>query len=694
MTTWYCDHGCTLYPTAYMSAPASAASLPQEGDGLASGTGAAPAAAVATMDFSTATAVAGATFAVHGAALTCVSSGAGTTQFNAGTMATLAANLAAAINAATAVPTTTTGGVAPYLKALVWASAAGAVLTVYTRIASALLNTSSNASATLACGTLGSWTAAPANASFTGGVSGPWATWMNFSVVAAAVNATISAIGTFGALVATPMGAPAGGDVVHVRTGRANADIAINGVGAATFTAQTRTIGSPTSYWEMRFDNGVVWADGLSNGVFTVNKSVTGGTGVINLNGFLHWRGLMKSGANVQAGGQVNFKINHTATDSNGYVFLISPNSNYGVKHQIIEGVEIADSGLGSWTTAVVGFGNQTLMSDPNKPIQVINCKLGVARSAASPFVSYNPIYGTHFEFIDCLHAAGGASAYTKIVHPGSTALGLISIRLVRPKFSGGGGGHHALTTWSNQCLTGIYIDDPVDMGQFQPGDSAASCCGGIAGSSSAQPTRPLDGWGHGQFLTSSRADRAFLIDTPTRLLEWRAASFPATGLSLLPNGTPFSVRFSVTHSGLAAGVVVPKSPARGIKQVVSNTLGAGTRTITEHVLIDASYGGSSYTPTDAEWWIEGTYTSATTGDVLTFTTLGTGSALAADTQAWSSLSFSPFAGASRTYSRWKFVASLPDMAANSEVSAVLMCAKQPQALNEWCFIDPQPVLT
>ena len=165
MSAWHIDHGCVLYPSAYMSVPASAASLPQEGDGLTNGLGATPTVAVATMDFAGSTAVSGASFAVHGATLTCVTSGATPTQFNAGAMATLAANLAAAINAATALPTTSTGGISPYLKALVWASASGAVLTVYTRIASSLLNTASNASATLACGTLGSWTSPPASAS-------------------------------------------------------------------------------------------------------------------------------------------------------------------------------------------------------------------------------------------------------------------------------------------------------------------------------------------------------------------------------------------------------------------------------------------------------------------------------------------------------------------------------------------------
>ena len=118
MSAWYIDHGCTLYPTAYMAAVTSAAaSLPQEGDGFTNGLGVAPAVAVATMDFAATTAMAGAAFGVQGATLVCVASGATSTQFNAGAGMVLATNLAAAINAATVAPTTTNGNINPYLRA-------------------------------------------------------------------------------------------------------------------------------------------------------------------------------------------------------------------------------------------------------------------------------------------------------------------------------------------------------------------------------------------------------------------------------------------------------------------------------------------------------------------------------------------------------------------------------------------------
>lgn len=690
MANWYIDHGCTLYPTAYMSAPSGAGSFPQEGDGKASGTGSTPAVSSASMDFTSATAAAGATFAVHGATLTCVASGATTNQFNAGSGSTLASNLASAINAATASPTVTTGGISsPYLKALVWATTSGATLTVYSRVASADLNQSTNASCTLVCGSLGNWTSAPSASNFTGGVSGPWSIFFNSSALTAAVNASISGAGTYGGITATMMGAPAAGDIINVRTGRSSANISMTGIGGTAFAVTTRSVGTIGAYLEYRFDNGVVWNDGNSNGVFTLVKDSTGQTPSITLVGYTWWHGQMQSGSDVISGGQVNFKINHTATDSTGYNFNFTAGTNYGVRHSVVEGIEVADTGAGSYSASIIWLVQPSLASDPHRPILYRNCKIGVARSGASAFRGTSS-YGTMVLAEDCLFAYGGATQYTAaIIDSGPTTA--VNIKLVRPKFTGGGGGHHILMPVSATAYYGhvLQIEDPVDMGQFIASDSAASYCGRISGASGSGPAPGAD-LGHGQFISSSNNERAFLIDTPRRLIEWRSASFPTTGLSQLLDGTNFSFRFSVPHTGFASGLVNAGYPVRAIKQVNTNTLGdSASLTVTERILIDSSYGGSSYTPTDAEWWIEGTYVSSTDSSVKRFTTKGTGSNLSSDTQTWSSLTYSPFSGGSRNYSRWKIAATLTNVKGNTEISLFLVCAKQPSTMNEWCFIDP-----
>lgn len=694
MANWYCDHGCTLYPTAYMSVPTNSGSFPQEGDGKASGTGTTPAVSVATMDFTGATAAAGATFGVHGATLTCVASGASTVQFNAGSGSTLAANLVTAINAATASPTVTTGGVSsPYLKALVWAEASGAVLTVYSRIASSDLNQSVNASCTLVCGATGNWTSNPAASNFSGGVSGPFSRFFNNVALTAGINASISAIGTYGAMVVTMMGTPATGDVMHVRTGRSSADISVSITANTSVTF--RNIGTALSYFEVRFDNGTVWSDGNSNQIFTLLMDVAGQTFTATCQGFLYWHGQMKTGTNVQSGGTVNCKFSKTSSDSSGYTGMFRCASNYGVKHTVFEGIETADTGAGTWTQGGWLFsGIGSTMSNPYQPTKFINCKFGIVRVAGGPFADQTS-FGAHNEAIDCLFAYGGASQFTGALCGGNVSgNGQWYLKLVRPKFTGGGGGHHILlpaAATSGASTDILVIEDPVDMGQFILSDSAASFCGRLSG----QTTYAMGGEGlaFGQFLTSNNGKRDFIIDTPRRLIEWRGgAGFPTTGLSTLPDGTAFSVRFSVPHTGLATGLVTPMCTQRGIKQVVTNTLGdSASLTVTQHLLIDSTYGGSSYTPTDAEWWIEGAYVSSTDGSTKVFTTRGTGTNLTSDSQSWSTLTgFGPFGGSPRTYSRWKIQPALTNVKANTEISLYLVCAKQPSTMVEWCIVDPE----
>lgn len=694
MANWYLDHGCTLYPTAYMSTPASSASLPQEGDGKANGTGATPAVASASMDFTSATAAAGATLIVHGATLTCVASGASTNQFNAASGATLASNLASAINAATQAVTTTTGGLtSPYLKALVWAVASGAVLTIYTRIASADLNQSANASATISCGATANWTSPPATANFSGGVSGPWSVFFNIAALAAAVNSTVSGACTYGGIIATMMGSPAAGDVIHVRTGRAGSNITMTGLGSTAFTGNTRTVGNAASYLEIRFDNGTIWNDGNSNGVFTLQKDTTGFSASLQLNGYLYLRGQYQSGTDVQNGGVPNFKINHTATDSSGWVFTLYYGSTYNVRHTILERVEFADTNGGSWASPAVAINPVSGVTDAYRPARFVECKFGITRTNGGPF-NHGGAYGAGIELVDCLFAFGGATTFTGALCSQTAPSQPYSLKLIRPKFTGGGGGHHTLLPFAGTMTTSavLVVEDPIDMGQFIASDSAASFCGRMTGQTGSM-NGSVD-MGVMQTISSYSLDTGLLIDTPRRLIEWRNAGFPTTGISVLPSGTPYSLRFSVPHTGLATGLVNAASPQRGLKQIARNTLGDGTYTLTEHLLIDSNYGGSSYTPTDAEWWIEGTYVSSVDSSLKRFSTRGTGTNLTSDTQAWSTLSYAPFSGGSRSYSRWKIAVTLTNVKNDTIVACWPVCAKQPSTMNEWAFICPHPQLS
>ena len=690
MANWFLDHGCTLYPTAYMAAPGTAAGLPQDGDGKASGTGAAPASASASMDFTGVTAAAGATFQAMGATLTGVASAAGTTQFNVGSGATLAANLAAAINAATASPSVTTGGLAsPYLKGLVWAVAAGAVLTVHSRIASADLNQASNASCILACATLGNWTSPPANANFSGGVSGPWSLFFNVAALASTISASVGGLGTYGAFTATMMGAPTGGDSVFIRTARGGSNIEIVLPSTANFSVVGRQVGSPSAYLRYKPDAGVVWAG--ENGRLIISKSAGNFAASIGARGYTHIDGGTISGAAVQQGGVPQVLFRNTHTDSAGYILSVVLPSTPNTHHTIVSGLETYDAGNGAYVNqAALQLTNGSFVVDNTNPARLVNSKLGhMVRPGGSAF-QFVPNFGAGFEAVDCLLAYGSATTYTQAIAAMTTSSGApINARLIRPKFTGGGGGHHTLLRAVAPVghSAKLYIEDPVDMGQFVISDSSASVCGAVAGATTFN-NQPFEDY-VAQLLVSSNGD--FVIDNVRYLLESRDAGFPTSGFSVLPNGREFSVRFSVVPTALGQ-FVSQMNPQRALREVVVNTLGDNNLVLTQRLLIDSLFGGSAYSPADNEWWIEGTYIG-TDGLTKAFTTKGSGTAIASDSTAWSALAYTPFAGELRNYSRWKIAATLTGVKSGTDVILRLMCAKQPSSMTEWCFIDPVPSL-
>ena len=685
MADWYVDHGCTLYPTAYMSATTLLTQLPQEGDGRASGTGAAPASAVATMDFTGVTAAATATISIMGATLTCVASGATTTQFNAGSGATLAANLATAINAAVSTPTATDGSiVAAYLKGLVWAQASGAVLTVKTRIASARLNYIAGVQplCRIVPGVT-AWTAPPAASEFSGGVSGPWAYVWNTAALTAGISSTVSAIGTYGGFVNTMMGMPAPGDTVNIRTARTNIGIIVS-FGVSNAVIYFRTVGSLAAYVNFVWDDGTVWNDGTSSGVFQFRQDGASNAS-IQPSGYVRWLGKIFSGpALVRDGGVPNLKFSHTLTNNAGYASTLRLGGAYGAGHFVLQTAEFYDSGAGLNTFGGWNLAPNTYI-DPHRPIKFINVKYGTQRAAQAMFTgsnSFNQVY----DLEDCLFDFGLGATYTSAIANASSVIMGGVIRLIRPKFTGGNSGHHSLLAIAPTTSKDLHfiIEDPVSMGDFQPGDSAASVCGKVSGNAS-----PQMGMGEMAICQVLQSPTQFLLDTPRRIIEVRGDAFPNTGISKLQDGTTtYAIRFSTVPTGIGANLVTRFSPQRCIKQQNRNTLGAGARTLTQHILLDSNWGGSAYTPTDDYWWIEGTYIDPT-GVVVPFTTKGTGTALDADTQAWSSLTYTPFGGASRSYSRWKMTASLANVAADSIVSAFVMCATQPSSLAEWCLVDP-----
>ena len=164
MANYYCEP--KPYP-AYTATPPNT-STAYDGDGLAKGL-ATP--AYVTIDLTAYTADAGDTVVVGGATLTCVASGAGANQFNAGSGSTLATNLASAINAATnTVNAAATDWSTPQLRNACYGSASGANLTIQTRAGSAVYNSNTSWKVVSTGLTGGS----QLDATFANGASGAW----------------------------------------------------------------------------------------------------------------------------------------------------------------------------------------------------------------------------------------------------------------------------------------------------------------------------------------------------------------------------------------------------------------------------------------------------------------------------------------------------------------------------------------
>lgn len=225
--------------------------VPQEGDGLAKA--ASTASATVVLSMAGATAVAGNTFSVMGAVLTCVASGAGANQFNAGSGATLVANLVAAINRTTntnTVAAQATGWVAHKLQNAVFAKQGTTTtnLEIMTRAGSATYNG-------LVAMTWAGVTGLGSPPTWSGGVSGCWGWFTNAATMLPSAIAPYG-YGVYGG-VAPIAGALAAGDRVVERSGKTIVFPTSGEITPLSLAAGTRN--EPIT---IEIDDSTEWADG------------------------------------------------------------------------------------------------------------------------------------------------------------------------------------------------------------------------------------------------------------------------------------------------------------------------------------------------------------------------------------------------------------------------------------------------
>jgi len=259
MTTYYLKHG------AYTYADSPTFGTAQEGDGTSTSL-----ATVATtsIDLTLLTAVAGDTFVIGssttvGAILTCVTSGAGNNQFNAGTGVTLADNLVTAINRSTntvtvLAPTGTTFNT-PKIQDATFARRTGtATLEIQTRAGSASYNSNAN----FKCYGTGGLSSISAVA-FTGGAGGCWG-WFTNDNTQGAIWKSAMAVATYGAsrttlicgnpLTVTDICYIYGGDTTLTFSANANYTIGFDYEGSWIVASNTEWSGS-TGYFRFSKTN-------------------------------------------------------------------------------------------------------------------------------------------------------------------------------------------------------------------------------------------------------------------------------------------------------------------------------------------------------------------------------------------------------------------------------------------------------
>lgn len=690
MVDWFVDHENTpMYPSAYMSVPANAAALPQDGDGKATGGGSAPTVSSASWNLASATASAG-VISVMGASVT---------GLNASGSA-LATAIATAINASTTAVTAANGNIANvYLKALVWAVSSGAVLTVYSRIASASLNYATNSACVMATGA--GWTAPPATAQFSGGVSGPWRYLFNTNVLAASVSDSVgTSVGVYGAMPATTMGAPVAGDVIHIRTKRAGADIVLVWPTAASCLVTSRSVGSLSAPLTFLTDNGVKWPGDA--GVFTMKAD-----GSLTLNRAMYtpplsaikqiWSGVNLSATTRNWRHEITGLLDNSnymyrlgsASSSTGNVDILSMEAT-GLNGGVMNNANTTFPYFEIWAPVGSIFPRDT----PSMTLIDFVCK---SASRHSAIVAGGANETAFLRQVNCLWDHSGCTTASSDAMVSSFApnggLGnyrfeAIGCRWINfPSAANQSGWQNHI----NRKCTVILRDCTFDNIKMFGGTAN----GGIVGA--AESITPDYDLLCSIQVTSTLANRPVIYETFRKAFGWFDAAAPKTVASVLPDGiTTFSVRSTVTTE---IGKVGKGNPVFFPRLSKINSLADGNRTAKLRILVDNNINTAlgSRPPNDAEMFVQITYVG-TDGLPYTKSTRAmpwiTPTALTVGAGAdWSATSYD-VNGVSHSYSPYEISVSLDSVKGYSELGLTFGQGCQSSSVDNYVFIDPEWSLT
>jgi hypothetical protein len=577
----------------------------QEGDGAVNG---AATPATVTIDFTGASAAAGNTLSVMGAVLTCVAAGATTNQFNAGSGATLVANLVTAINRTTNTSTIAaqaTGWSTPKVQDAVFARANpgnSSQLQIMTRAGSAQYNSSTVAQS--------GFTSMPGAGpfAFSGGASGSWG-WL-FNLMNTIWPSAIVA-GGYGlwANGKTLAGVVSAGDEVKVRSNRT-----VHSWTTSSVNPAMPDYGSRAAPVRFRVDNGTTWpADGSTPQlVVSINHVGANQSFKWQLTSNLSFFEVVADRYNSTTYGLVFQDSTSNAVATLGaFVIGGSPGK--------VEGLSLEATNANP-TTVNLQFRGHTSGSGAAERTVFSRCrsKCGKDNSAllAADAGANSNSYGVA---IDCDFDATGST----LVSPGAVALpnvtGTVFWDFIGCKFTGFVVGSDLLSAYSGTCIPALSFD---------------SCnFGNVTKRGPYLPTvaRQIHAPALGYVTVVNRdGKRDFMTDIVHGHAEWSSSRSLPTLNALLDDAaaTPWSVLAIPATQSINIGAVDPFNLPRFSKR---NTLGDGARTITLRFAAETSIGA---TKRDVSILVQYTDTSGNTQTVDTWDALA--SALDTDTSTWS----------------------------------------------------------
>lgn len=552
--------------------PTALWAIPQEGDGTA--TTAATASATVSIDLSAATAAAGATFSVMGATLTCVASGATVNNFNAGSGATLVANLVAAINRTTATATVAaqaTGWSTPKIQDAVFAKVGSPTTTlmIMTRAGSAQYNSSQVTTAGLTGGTFGPYT-------FSGGSGGAWG-WLFHH--RATMWPSAQAAGTYGIWAANKAlaGVMAAGDVVKVR---ANKTITLT-TNANVIWAMA-SMGSAAAPVRFDIDDGTVWAADGSTPVLKITKVATANYAMT----FSHTTTTFAHiNAKQYASGQRNLVLEGTGNGPSIPTVII----HFGGPIRF-DNVDLYCPGTPTASPGPIASNRPQLAGQIASTSGVFsvfrNCRL-VEPGAVTGGAGYAPFYNNvnnamRVEFIGCEHQLTAAS--TAWINGPVYLGGIARNRLLFDscKFTGYVAGSRITTTPSAFVAGSGIVFRNCDFGSIT----------NFGPSSFSTAAWDLEAGDSGLFASSQYGNREFVIERTAKLYaEWIAAKGrPTLNAKLLDGITPWCI-FAVpaTTIGNISKLSSAELPPIGKLIPTNALLTQAPRTITLNFLLEST---------------------------------------------------------------------------------------------------------